>query len=496
MTRPRFPSSTALGLALASASVAFLVPVRRPWVRDPYTLLLLLPALFVAWRLLVGYVLPRALAVAAGLVAVGVCLVAIDVRWLEGRWTGWPAFLVPIAVLVVAGLVPRRDSPAVAVAVPPPHAPHAVPSWADVRRVETEAVHARMDADDARRRYAAAEAARARLEQQLKTVNDSRVLRGSNDVWRLDEPVPVGGGPRVVFGVSADGRREAAAKVIRVGAVADERLARFVTREFETACRLSGHSAVIEVYDCGSDRNAMFLVMRRHRQGSLHDWLRRNDTFPLTRYVDYMLDVLSALEHLDACYPGSAHRDLKPSNVLMTDDASHVVTADWGSAHLPEADLATRTGAPATPCYAAPEQLGARGGITPATDLWAVGAMLREALTGRPLHWADVQAATGDRRLEHYRRLLATPLAPILDLNPGAPAALAEYVDGCLLQGDPRDRPPSAAAARQQLTEIRSTLDAAYLVPFRALQHATDAPRARQPARRHEDVPATERQEG
>lgn len=159
---------------------------------------------------------------------------------------------------------------------------------------------------------------------------------------------------------------------------------------------------------------------------------------------------LAALERLERLHSaGVLHRDLKPSN-LIRDGAGGVKLVDVGvvrpaSARLDELPLEAAL-------YAAPEQAGLLDrGVDARTDLYALGLVLFEALTGRP-------PFSGDSIAELLRRQLASRPPPLRDLAPEAPEALAQVVER-LLRKDPRDRYQTAAGVRADLEALAASLD-------------------------------------
>lgn len=213
------------------------------------------------------------------------------------------------------------------------------------------------------------------------------------------------------------------------------RLSEACQRFFAEARLLAGlrHPGVVAIYDL--DESARVLVMEHLAGGSLRDRLARarpaalpgDETKALAR------SLLSALAYVHAA--GAVHGDITPRNILLRSSGEPVL-ADFGSAHLLGANNASKL-AGGTPIYLAPEQL--RGAVSsPLTDLFAVGAVLWEALAGRPMRQhADLLAGRLDR-----------PPLP----RGEAPAGLAELV-ACLTESEPERRPSSAGQALQRLAD-------------------------------------------
>jgi serine/threonine-protein kinase len=166
-------------------------------------------------------------------------------------------------------------------------------------------------------------------------------------------------------------------------------LARF-QREAETIARLE-HPHILPIYDYGQEEGVPYIVTRLVTGGTLSDWLARSVT--LERALLVFTRLLGALEYAHTRQPAVVHRDLKPSNVLMSDSDWPLLT-DFGLAWIaePSARL-TRTGAIiGTPEYMAPEQ-SQRGTVDHRADLYAMGIMLFEILTGRLPYQGDMPLA-------------------------------------------------------------------------------------------------------
>jgi tetratricopeptide (TPR) repeat protein len=208
---------------------------------------------------------------------------------------------------------------------------------------------------------------------------------GSYRVLRL---LGTGGMGEVYLAQQQWPRRQVALKMVGAASrVGRERLYRF-RAEAEMIARLQ-HPHIVQLYDVGEHEGRPFFTMEHVEGGSL---ARRLAQAPLAaRDAARLLETLARAIHA-AHGLGIIHRDLKPSNILLTADGTPKVS-DFGVAKQLEepADgespgCRTESGAVlGTPCYMAPEQADGRGqGIGPAVDVYALGAVLYEALTGRP----------------------------------------------------------------------------------------------------------------
>jgi serine/threonine protein kinase len=196
------------------------------------------------------------------------------------------------------------------------------------------------------------------------------------------------------------------------------------------------HPGVVAIYDL--DEATHTLVMEYLPGGTLRDHLARARpaALPSDEALALTRSLLSTLVYVHAA--GVVHGDITPRNILYRSPGEPVL-ADFGSARLLDAHASEW--AAGTPIYLAPEQL--RGAdSSPLTDLFAVGAILWEALAGRPMRQhADLLAGRCERQ-------------PLPDQQ--SPTHLAELV-AWLAEGDPTKRPSSAAQALHKLADYSSS---------------------------------------
>ncbi|MEU5907361.1 protein kinase [Micromonospora sp. NPDC047527] len=248
-------------------------------------------------------------------------------------------------------------------------------------------------------------------------------LGGMSEVWRADDEV---------LG------RPVAVKVLAGQLTADPHLRATIRREARAAARLT-HPHVTQVYDYAEATLAggvvvPYLVMELVEGHNLADRMR-SGPMPWPEAVRVAGQIAAALAAAHRI--GVVHRDIKPGNVMLTDTGAKVL--DFGIAAL--GGLDSRSGEPVmgTPAYFAPERLAA-GPPDPASDVYALGALLYRTLTGR----APLPVQSWEDALEVHRQ--RTPVTP--PRVPGLPADIAELTVACLA-ADPARRPSAARLARR-----------------------------------------------
>ena len=211
------------------------------------------------------------------------------------------------------------------------------------------------------------------------------------DRYRLEALIDEGGMGLVYQAVDRKHGRRVAIKTIQPELRKGMAAARF-EREIRVTARLQ-HPHILPLLDSGAAGDFLFYIMPYVEGESLKARLDRAGRLPAGEAVRIAIDVADALAHAHG--RGVLHRDVKPSNILLAEN--HVQVVDFGIARmLGELDAAGLTGTDhglGTPGYMAPEQFG--GESTPRSDVYALGAVLYESLTGR--RWRTLPPDGSDR---------------------------------------------------------------------------------------------------
>ncbi|MBJ7904939.1 serine/threonine-protein kinase [Streptomyces sp. NPDC004549] len=274
--------------------------------------------------------------------------------------------------------------------------------------------------------------------------------------------------------------RRVAVKLLRPDKVAGQE-ADELRRRFLRECRVTAqvdHPGLVTVHDAGSEGDELFLVMQYVDGADLSDHLAEHDPYPWQWAVTVAAQLCAVLSAVHAV--PIVHRDLKPRNVMVKQDGT-VTVLDLGVASVMDTDTTrlTHTGSPiGSPAYMAPEQ-AMGGAVGPYTDLYALGVLLHELLSG------EVPFA-GSTALGVLHRHLYEPPLPVRRIRPEVPEPLERLVLR-LLAKDPQDRPASAQEVYEHLVPLLpapGTPTGAPLDPTRPFlrPHAPWPDRARIPA--------------
>ncbi len=263
-----------------------------------------------------------------------------------------------------------------------------------------------------------------------------RLLNGR---YELLERLGVGGMAVVYRALDTRLGRTVSVKVLREQYAGDAEFLERFRREAQAVASLS-HPNIVSIYDVGQDGETHFLVMEYVEGESLKKRLERQGPLPPAEAVDIALQILEALEH--AHLKRVIHRDIKPHNILLTGDGQVKVT-DFGVARAGVQGTLIHTGAiVGSAHYLSPEQARGRP-VDARSDLYSLGVLLFEMLTGRVPFQGDDPLAVALKHIQEEP-------PPVRALNPAVPAALERVVARALAK-DPSQRYQSVAEFRADL---------------------------------------------
>ncbi len=260
---------------------------------------------------------------------------------------------------------------------------------------------------------------------------DQEIARGGMaTVWRAEDPLLA---------------RSVAIKTLDPALGEDEALRTRFRREAVAAAAVA-HPNIVATYDTGEDDGIAYIVMELVEGATLRHAIDLHGALPAARAADIGAQVADALAAAHA--RGLVHRDIKPSNVLVQLDGRVKVT-DFGIAKVtdaPHEDLTRAGNVMGTARYLAPEQL--EGDVVDErADVYSLGLVMYEMLTGQSPFGADSEIATAVARL-------TTTAPPIAQVRSNVPPGLAHVVERAM-ERDPDRRWPNAAAMRDALAPFR-----------------------------------------
>lgn len=210
-------------------------------------------------------------------------------------------------------------------------------------------------------------------------------------------------------------------------------------REARTASGLD-HSNILNVHDLGTTEDGQLYLVTAYYPGETLQQKLRRGPLPLGLVRKVAVEVARGLER--AHEAGIVHRDIKPGNVMVT-ERGEVKILDFGIARMADHAALTQTGTlPGTPAYMSPEQVAGEP-LDARSDLWSLGVMLYECITGR-------RPFLGDHGLVVMRSITEDPPAPLERPEEDVPEDLRRVVHRAL-EKDPADRFESAAALLSEL---------------------------------------------
>ncbi len=263
--------------------------------------------------------------------------------------------------------------------------------------------------------------------------------------YLIERELGSGGMATVYLATDPKHHRQVAVKVLRPDLAATLGPTRFL-REIEIAAQLQ-HPHILPLLDSGEADGFLYYVMPYVEGESLRERLTRQRELPVAEAVRLLRDVIDALSYAHG--RGVVHRDIKPDNVMLS--GRHALVADFGVAKaVSEATgrqaMTTAGVALGTPAYMAPEQAAADPHVDHRADIYAVGAMGYELLTGQP-------PFTGLTPQQVLAAHVTEAPKPVTALRQACPPILAEAIMRCLAKR-PADRWQNAEELLEQLEAL------------------------------------------
>jgi len=272
----------------------------------------------------------------------------------------------------------------------------------------------------------------------LETTGDTLIGQTLANKYRIDERISEGGMGKVYRGTHVLMDKTVAVKVLRPSFAADEKIVARFSREARAASRIS-HPHALSVTDFGEDEEGrVFLVMEYLQGRTLKEIVRAEGSLNLERIVEIVRQVGGALQA--AHDEGVIHRDLKCENIMLinTGGADYAKVLDFGIAKIMEpegghdAELTAPNLVIGTPQYMSPEQCSQSAEIDSRSDLYSLGIIIYEMLSGRVPFSGESPTAIMLKQMQE-------PVPSILDLRKDLPASIAQVVNRALAK-EPNQR--------------------------------------------------------
>src|SRR3954464_8873446 len=267
--------------------------------------------------------------------------------------------------------------------------------------------------------------------------------------YQLDHELTGGGMSRVFVAIDRSLGRKIVVKVLPPELAAGVNRDRF-RREIQVAAQLQ-HPHIVPLLSAGEQGDLLWYTMPFIEGESLKAALERKRKFSAREVMRITHDVVDALAFAHA--RGVIHRDIKPANILT--QGSHALVADFGvakalSAAMPLSSVTTTGIAIGTPAYMAPEQLAGDVSADHRMDIYAVGLLAYELVTG-------VSPFTGPSPRETLAAQLTRDPKPLHEVSPEIPRTLSALIMRCLAK-DPAARPQRAEEILQELDSMTMPL--------------------------------------
>jgi len=261
--------------------------------------------------------------------------------------------------------------------------------------------------------------------------------------FELGNPIGVGTVGTIFRARDRRSGQDVAVKILHPTVSSDELIKARFWREMMILEKLS-HPNIIRYFGGGRDGNQLFFAMERVDGGTLKDLIRQSGRLSWVEAATCGVQIASALQH--AHNHGIIHRDLKPANLLLTADGE-LKLVDFGIARdVTSPELTNQGLTVGTYAYMSPELIGGRRNITGQADLYGLGCLLFEMLTGRP-------PFEGENFAQLFDQHLYSPPPRVRDIAPDCPPELNDLVTA-LLSKSPDDRPFNARSVQAALMKL------------------------------------------
>ncbi len=272
------------------------------------------------------------------------------------------------------------------------------------------------------------------------------IMKGQkiNDRYQIIKSIGEGGMANVYLAYDTILDRDVAVKVLRGDLSNDEKFVRRFQREALNASSLS-HPNIVEVYDVGEDNGQYFIVMEYIEGKNLKDLLKKRGKLTTSEVVDIMSQIADGLSIAHDSY--IIHRDIKPQNIMILENGMVKIT-DFGIAMAMNATQLTQTNSVMGSVHYLPPEQASGKGSTLKSDIYSMGILMYELLTG-------VLPYRGDNAVEIALKHLKEPLPSIREELPDIP----QSVENIILKSASKNPKNRYNDAREMYEDLKTCLD-------------------------------------
>ena len=272
------------------------------------------------------------------------------------------------------------------------------------------------------------------------------IMKGQkiSDRYQIIKSIGEGGMANVYLAYDTILDRNVAVKVLRGDLATDEKFVRRFQREALSASSLTNPN-IVEVYDVGEDNGEYYIVMEYVEGKHLKNLLKKRGKLTVPEVVDIVLQITSGLSVAHDSY--IIHRDIKPQNILILDNGLVKIT-DFGIAVAMNATQLTQTNSVMGSVHYLPPEQASGKGATLQSDIYSIGILMYELLTGK-------LPFKGDNAVEIALKHLKEPMPSIRDEYPEIP----QSVENIILKATAKNPKNRYADAREMHEDLKTCLD-------------------------------------
>ncbi len=272
------------------------------------------------------------------------------------------------------------------------------------------------------------------------------IMKGQkiSDRYQIIKSIGEGGMANVYLAYDTILDRNVAVKVLRGDLATDEKFVRRFQREALSASSLSNPN-IVEVYDVGEDNGEYYIVMEYVEGKHLKNLLKKRGKLTVPEVVDIVLQITNGLSVAHDSY--LIHRDIKPQNILILDNGLIKIT-DFGIAVAMNATQLTQTNSVMGSVHYLPPEQASGKGATLQSDIYSIGILMYELLTGK-------LPFKGDNAVEIALKHLKEPMPSIKDEEPDIP----QSIENIILKATAKNPKNRYADAREMHEDLKTCLD-------------------------------------